>query len=501
MGSARLASKLGLANGAANQKENAASATSSSRLSVGASSPLSHKRKSSVALGSSSTANSNNGLPPSGGKFSATTASSGSLSKKPRMSAAPALTSSRGVNINASATSAGAASPRKQWDLTKRKTMGGSASMSSLSSTASMASGPAPVDVAVAVSEAVAVASAAQADVLRGWQGTAHWRLAVLRSMRTRLAQSEASLLEVTSLHQSVQAQLSEVEVQLADSQRKYQSLEQAHEVSINSEHMLRLAAEELGATLETLRADMAAQKAAFEAERARLQQDLAAKTVEFDQTAERLGQSTSSESDLRRRLAASEAALAAEKGARAADEAHRKKLHRMIQDLKGSIRVFCRIRPSSASSSNAMTDAEGDNSGEPTYIKHPPSADFSETLSVVAPAGLATRLDGSAAAQARANFTFDKVFSGASASQEDVFRELDDTVISALDSSASVCCAAYGQTGSGSAASTTLRRQQPAECGTTRLRDDGRRSHLLFTVFFGFCLVRYICRKTHTSQ
>ncbi|XP_010247011.1 PREDICTED: kinesin-like protein KIN-14D [Nelumbo nucifera] len=102
-----------------------------------------------------------------------------------------------------------------------------------------------------------------------------------------------------------------------------------------------------------------------------------------------------------------------------------RKKLHNTILELKGNIRVFCRVRP-------LLPD---DGVGV-EVISYPTSL---EALG----RGIDLLQSGSKHA-----FTFDKVFSH-DASQEDVFVEISQLVQSALDGY-KVCIFAYGQTGSG---------------------------------------------------
>lgn len=104
-----------------------------------------------------------------------------------------------------------------------------------------------------------------------------------------------------------------------------------------------------------------------------------------------------------------------------------RKKLHNTILELKGNIRVFCRVRP-------MFSD---DGSGTETVISYPTST---ETLG----RGIELLQSGGQ----KYPFTFDKVFSH-EASQQDVFVEISQLVQSALDGY-KVCIFAYGQTGSG---------------------------------------------------
>ncbi|XP_027172595.1 kinesin-like protein KIN-14N [Coffea eugenioides] len=104
-----------------------------------------------------------------------------------------------------------------------------------------------------------------------------------------------------------------------------------------------------------------------------------------------------------------------------------RKKLHNTILELKGNIRVFCRVRP-------LLSDDAGN--PEMKVISFPTAME-----------SLGRGIDLSQNGQ-KHSFTFDKVFMP-DASQEDVFVEISQLVQSALDGY-KVCIFAYGQTGSG---------------------------------------------------
>ncbi|KAJ4976983.1 hypothetical protein NE237_002089 [Protea cynaroides] len=104
-----------------------------------------------------------------------------------------------------------------------------------------------------------------------------------------------------------------------------------------------------------------------------------------------------------------------------------RKKLHNTILELKGNIRVFCRVRPL------LPDDAAG---SEMTVISYPTSTE-----------ALGRGIDVVQNGQ-KHPFTFDQVFTH-EASQQDVFVEISQLVQSALDGY-KVCIFAYGQTGSG---------------------------------------------------
>ncbi|XP_078415438.1 putative LOC110439812 homolog [Cetorhinus maximus] len=99
-----------------------------------------------------------------------------------------------------------------------------------------------------------------------------------------------------------------------------------------------------------------------------------------------------------------------------------RKKYYNMVEDLKGKIRVFCRIRPLSKSEL-----ARGRQS-----IVH-----FPDEYTVIIKSSRGAK-----------EFQFDQVFN-CSTSQEEIFRDTNRLIQSAVDGY-NVCIFAYGQTGSG---------------------------------------------------
>ncbi|KAI9189111.1 kinesin-like nuclear fusion protein [Blastocladiella emersonii ATCC 22665] len=144
----------------------------------------------------------------------------------------------------------------------------------------------------------------------------------------------------------------------------------------------------------------------------------------------------TGTESDLSNTAAQLDAA-----NARVADveaklreaETERRRLHNEIQELKGNIRVFCRVRPllsKEAERGNMANIAFGDKGDSLELVDQQKSADGMRTVPKSFP------------------FTFDKVF-GPAATQAAVFDEIAQLVQSALDGY-NVCIFAYGQTGSG---------------------------------------------------
>ncbi|KAK8237870.1 carboxy-terminal kinesin 2 [Phyllosticta capitalensis] len=116
------------------------------------------------------------------------------------------------------------------------------------------------------------------------------------------------------------------------------------------------------------------------------------------------------------------------------AEETLRRKLHNQVQELKGNIRVFCRVRPAAEIEAN-----------ETAEIAYPDAGKDSKEVVIQGPEqksamGNVTR--------ATNPFSFDRVFDP-KAQNADVFEEISQLVQSALDGY-NVCIFCYGQTGSG---------------------------------------------------
>ncbi|KAL8928832.1 MAG: hypothetical protein Q9208_001610 [Pyrenodesmia sp. 3 TL-2023] len=116
-------------------------------------------------------------------------------------------------------------------------------------------------------------------------------------------------------------------------------------------------------------------------------------------------------------------------------EETLRRKLHNQVQELKGNIRVFCRVRPT----------LESDPVDAKARISYPDNDCDAKEVEVCGPEEKNSL--GKISTKTNA-FTFDRVFNPGSANA-DVFGEISQLVQSALDGY-NVCIFCYGQTGSG---------------------------------------------------
>ena len=116
--------------------------------------------------------------------------------------------------------------------------------------------------------------------------------------------------------------------------------------------------------------------------------------------------------------------------------EAIRRRLHNTVLELKGNVRVFCRVRP--------LSEAEEQESDSLALVPI--------TTGDLSGRGLELENSNQKSALNKDNqkhtFTFDRTF-GPGSTQEEVFEEVSMLVQSALDGYR-VCIFAYGQTGSG---------------------------------------------------
>lgn len=132
----------------------------------------------------------------------------------------------------------------------------------------------------------------------------------------------------------------------------------------------------------------------------------------------------------LERQIQQTQAELESAEEARLVAEEHantlaskRRELHDLVQKLRGNIRVMCRVRP--------LNRKEIGNNVKPSIVAE-------ERANSVSLLGNSRQDD----------FEYDHVF-GENATQQEIFNNVEDLVVSALDGYR-VCIFAYGQTGSG---------------------------------------------------
>ncbi|NXB87565.1 CTK2 protein, partial [Vidua chalybeata] len=133
--------------------------------------------------------------------------------------------------------------------------------------------------------------------------------------------------------------------------------------------------------------------------------------------------------------------------------EMERRRLHNDIQELRGNIRVFCRVRP--------LLPEERERQRGLPHLHFPPQ----DARSLVLTRPDDSQLGRERRPELRYDFSFDRVFPPA-ASQQEIFQEIQLLVQSALDGYP-VCIFAYGQTGSGK----TFTMEGPAPPGTPEAR------------------------------
>ncbi|PBP27296.1 kinesin [Diplocarpon rosae] len=117
-------------------------------------------------------------------------------------------------------------------------------------------------------------------------------------------------------------------------------------------------------------------------------------------------------------------------------EETLRRILFNQVQELKGNIRVMCRVRP---------VFSNGADEGSAAKINYPDLDKESKELEI---AGKEEKSSMGTITRKNHSFTFDRVFGPESQNQE-VFEEISQLVQSALDGY-NVCIFCYGQTGSG---------------------------------------------------
>lgn len=261
----------------------------------------------------------------------------------------------------------------------------------------------------------VVVQSSVEIKTLREKIGTSEGELETLRKL---LQDKEDKFNKET---QQLRRQLEEEEYNKSTLERRLKGLEDELNSKQTEVAGLKNSVAELSSSRSVIEASLAGSKIELETARAeilRLKEETMEKSKKIEET---LAETEKHQEKLRW------------------EETERRRLHNLIQELKGNIRVFCRMRPLLGDEKNAESDEmkhfniDGEKNIE--LIK---TVDSSANESIAGGLNKNTKYD----------FEFDRVF-GPKSTQQDVFTEISQLVQSALDGY-NVCVFAYGQTGSG---------------------------------------------------
>ncbi|KAI1793440.1 kinesin-domain-containing protein [Ganoderma leucocontextum] len=259
---------------------------------------------------------------------------------------------------------------------------------------------------------------------------------------------------ELSTLRQRHEREVSELQADLRKKDRELRELNEDVRMYQGDLERERETAKGLKATITqqaTAQLSLTAQITAMQAEKAAFQ-------TEYDRTA-------GSRADLALQLERTLKRCEELERETREGETVRRKLHNMVQELKGNIRVFCRVRPVLRSDilSNATLVVSTSSIGEIVDGTASPDLEQEAKMREESMAQLAypDRLDHkeimvsssseSATGQERKGewqFTFDRVFEPHS-TQAEVFEEISQLAQSCTDGY-NVCVFAYGQTGSG---------------------------------------------------
>jgi kinesin family protein C1 len=264
-----------------------------------------------------------------------------------------------------------------------------------------------------------------------------------------QLGDRESQLIQVSEVKTSLMADVTTYSREVEESHRRNQDLmrlmednESRHRMEVDglqSKLMLttsRLESSEL--SLKTLRGEASRMSITIQQQTddiERFKTDLMQTQTSLTRTEETSAERARKIDDLEEMVARQKMMIAELEEKAREDEEVRRKLHNSIQELKGNIRVFCRVRPSSAVP------------GPEDEVRYSYNKMDDGALEIVQK--MSKDVTGCKKAPDKKHaFHFDKVFQP-SATQAMVFTEISQLVQSALDGY-NACIFAYGQTGSG---------------------------------------------------
>jgi len=209
-------------------------------------------------------------------------------------------------------------------------------------------------------------------------------------------------------------------------------------------------ARDELTAALKSTQAELASvsdRASELESEVAAMQDSVGSssreqmsKLVAATKEAESLKRRMGSMGELQERLGAADDRIAFLEEQVFAGEMTRRALHNTIQDLRGNIRVYVRLRP--------FLSGDAPDDGDLALLKSSTDTGADGKSVTLTAARGKSAADGTLRPAKASSFSFDGVFDSSS-TQEHVFKEVGALVQSALDGY-NVCLFSYGQTGSG---------------------------------------------------
>ncbi|KAI8803601.1 KIFC1-like kinesin [Cladochytrium replicatum] len=285
----------------------------------------------------------------------------------------------------------------------------------------------------------------------------------VIALLEEKLAESKNHIVEVLSFRTALENKVVVKEEETSNMSRELERLrEEIRQIRSKHDYEIdqitrshRIAAEEARSSVETLTSEKKSALDALNTARAEVEQlkgiistqSTSALAMESDnralklkiETLEQIGrQQTNTIESLTSQLSDAKSSVANLESKVREEETLRRKLHNTIQELKGNIRVFCRVRPLlSAEMANNKSMEE-----IMSHINFTDGEDGALELTQI------TENASGAKSSKSYPFAFDKVFQPKTL-QAEVFEEISQLVQSALDGF-NVCIFAYGQTGSG---------------------------------------------------
>lgn len=274
---------------------------------------------------------------------------------------------------------------------------------------------------------------------------------AALTSAQKALAESEVAKKEAQAQHAEAHVQVFKLAEETTSQKARIEELEA---LQLSTEVRLTEALEELQlyekATSSTAgeMEELARKSTALEDQNASHKEILTAMQTQFQLAQTKLNmveQAKLSQLDeieaMQKKMKSMEAALAAAEQKCLEGELVRRKMHNTIQELKGNIRVFCRLRPAN------QEEVKLDRGLPELYERVQAGEQAGKGICLSLPAE-ASKTGGKKQEASKYTFAFDRTF-GEAAQQEDIFEEVSQLVQSSLDGY-KVCIFAYGQTGSG---------------------------------------------------